>query len=95
MSYCGTCGGFYNPACPHWPKCAPAPNPHEERLAALVARAVADAAQIGGMLAENQHCQRMGLAAAYSDDAFFAIAKNLRSEPVTRDSNGENGGGNG
>lgn len=28
MSYCGTCGGFYNESCTHWPMCKPAPNPH-------------------------------------------------------------------
>jgi hypothetical protein len=20
---CGTCGGFYNDQCPHWPRCSP------------------------------------------------------------------------
>lgn len=60
MSYCGTCGGFYNPSCTRWPGCAPAPNPHEEKIANLIVHAVATVAEIAGMLAENQFRERHG-----------------------------------
>lgn len=49
MSYCGVCGTFYNPTCPRWPQCAPAPNPHEAEIAAAMADTVALAAQAAAL----------------------------------------------
>lgn len=58
MSYCGTCGGFYSPECPHrsGPGCVPAPNPHERHHVLVLAAIALANAKVAGMVADNAYC---------------------------------------
>lgn len=79
MSYCGACGNFYFADCPRRPDglCSPAPNPHEERIARLMAMSVACAAEIAGMVAENKHRENCGNSVAYGEEAFAIVSRQL------------------
>jgi hypothetical protein len=48
MSYCGTCGSFYSPECPHRRDggCQPAVNPFEQKIVEARAAIVAAEASI-------------------------------------------------
>jgi hypothetical protein len=80
MSYCGACGGFYNPACPNYPRCSPSPNPHDERTANLIAISAAVNAEVAGMRAENECRAIHGHSPAYGETQFFELAVALRKE---------------
>jgi hypothetical protein len=80
MSYCGACGGFYHPGCPHARQrggCTPAPNPFEERNANLLALAVATYGHLCGMESANTVRQIGGLGPAYVEDDFAETVRPL------------------
>lgn len=83
MSYCGTCGGFYSPECPHRSagsggvSCMPCANPHDEKhVAALAAIAVANA-EVAGMQATNDYLKIIGNEPQHFATDFGAVAARL------------------
>lgn len=95
MSYCGACGGFYNPACPQWPQCAPAPNPHDTApIEALVRDIIASAEAANRTTADRMYEALAETAGGCVNPKIIAqLALDARNK--ARDSNGENGCGNG
>jgi hypothetical protein len=76
--YCGTCGTYYSPQCPHRESggCLPCPDPSS----VLFAQAVAALAQVAGMTAENQHHVLVYNSVRYGLIDFQAIAETLLRE---------------
>lgn len=73
MSYCGTCGKFFTPDCPHSKNggiCVPAMNPYDHAIALFNAK----------QLAIHIELESMKAAGNYTEDSFLSVHKRLEDE---------------